>query len=337
MGVLNEHFYTRQKCGLFDVSHMGQVRFFGKDREKFVEFATVADVQGLAPRTGRLSLIPNENGGVVDDCMVHRFEDHVYIVINGACVAKDLAHFEKLRKQMGGDVHMKFETDVTLVAIQGPLAQKVMSQWVPNLEKMAYMSGTDTTIDGIPVHMTRCGYTGEDGFEISVSNKHAMQLAELLTTNTEVEPIGLGARDSLRLECGMCLYGHELSMTTSPVSANLMWLFSKRRLQQGGFLGYKKIKEVYDNKEVLAPTRRVGVISRGPCAREHTKVFADGKQVGELSSGGYSPCLGHNVAQAYLNLPYTKPGTKLTLDVRGKTVEAEVAKFPFVQTHYYKL
>lgn len=337
MGVLKEHHQTRKSVGLFDVSHMGQVRFHGKDREAFLEWVTPGDVKALATGQARLSMLTNPSGCVIDDCIYTRYEDHMFVVINAGCKDKDLAHFEQKLKEFKGDVTMEI-VDKSLIALQGPKAAAVLSQYVPELEKLPFMYGRlNQTVNGIPVQITRCGYTGEDGFEISAEHKDIEALTELFLTKPEVAMIGLGARDSLRLEAGMCLYGHELDENTNPVAARLMWCITKRRMTEGGFIGYDKIKEFRDKQAELVPRVRVGIVSQGPVARENTLVQLEGKEIGKVSSGSPSPTLGKNIAMAYLDRAVANKGQKVQLNVRNKLVEGEVVQLPFTQPNYYKL
>lgn len=337
MGVLKEHFHTRKAAGLFDVSHMGQVRFTGKDREAFLEWVTPGDIKALGVGQARLSMITNETGGVIDDCILTRYEDHMFVVINAGCKDKDLAHFQAKLQEFKGDVQMEV-IDKSLVALQGPLAMKVLGNYVPELEKLAFMSGRlNQSVKGISVQVTRCGYTGEDGFEISATHNEIEALSDILLSNSDVQLIGLGARDSLRLEAGMCLYGHELDETINPVAARLMWCITKRRMTEGGFIGFDKIKQFRDNQAALVPQVRVGIFSQGPVARENTPVQLDGKVIGKVTSGCPSPTVGKNVAMAYVDRALANKGQKVQLIVRNKVVEGEVTGLPFTQPNYYKL
>lgn len=337
MGVLKEHHHTRKAAGLFDVSHMGQVRFYGKDREAFLEWVTPADIKALAPKAARLTMLTNDNGGIIDDCIITRYEDHSFVVINAGCKDKDIAHFKEKLAEFKGDVQMEV-LDKSLVALQGPMAQEVLSAYVDGLNKLPFMSGMlDQNVKGIPVQVTRCGYTGEDGFEIAADNTKIEALADLLLSNTNVRMIGLGARDSLRMEAGMCLYGHELDETVNPVAARLTWCITKRRMTEGGFIGFDKIKEFKENAAELVPRLRVGIISTGPVARENTPIVFDGKVVGLTTSGCPSPSTGKNVAMGYVDREQSKNGTKLMFNIRNKVVEGTVVSTPFHPTRYFKL
>lgn len=335
-GVLKEHLETRRHCGLFDVSHMGQVRFYGADRERFMERVTVADLQAMKVGEAKLSLITNEQGGIKDDCIVSKYEDHVYLVINAGTMDKDVAHLNHQLKAFGGDVAMKIEYGYSLLAVQGPAAASIVGKFVDGVDKQNFMHGRPAKFDGENILVTRCGYTGEDGFEISVPHRLAIPLADKLCEWGAL-PAGLGARDSLRLEAGMCLYGHELNEDIDPISAQLMWLISKRRLAEGGFLGAAAIQAKAADRASV-PTRRVGIVSTGMVAREETPITVQGQSepIGKVTSGCPGPTAKQNVAQAYVKREFATAGTKVQLNIRGKTVEGTVAKMPFVPTSYYK-
>lgn len=333
-GILKEHIHTRTAAGLFDVSHMGQVRFTGKDREAFIEWVTPADVQALSIGASRLSSITTPEGGVMDDCIITRDDDYVHVVINAGCKDKDIAYFTKKLEEFGKNVKMEV-LDKSLIALQGPKAATVLSRYLDDLQKLPFMSRRDGVfIDNIPVRVTRCGYTGEDGFEISVSNDEAERLTELLLTYDDVAMIGLGARDSLRTEAGMCLYGHELDETMNPVAARLLWTITKRRMTEGGFVGHERIVKFKESKE-LVPRLRVGIVSKGPVAREKAPVVVEGKEIGVVTSGCPSPTLGMNVAMAYVDRALANKGTKVQLNVRNKLVDGEIVTLPFVPTRYH--
>jgi aminomethyltransferase len=336
MGVLKEHLHTRSKAGVFDVAHMGQVRFFGKDREAFLEWVTPADIKALPEAGARLTVLTNEAGGVIDDCIITRFADHAFVVINAGCKDKDLVHLNKKLAEFKGDVHMEV-VDRSLIALQGPKAMESLSAYVGGLEKLPFMTGLlGQSVKGMPVQITRCGYTGEDGFEIAAEHKDIESLTNLLLTNPDVQMIGLGARDSLRMEAGMCLYGHELDETINPVSARLMWTVTKRRIAEGGFIGYDKIKE-FKEKQELVPRLRVGIVSQGSVARENVSIVVDGKEVGRTTSGCPSPSTGKNVAMGYIDRAFSKNNQKVMLNVRNKMIEGTIVSTPFHPTSYYKL
>lgn len=299
LGVLKEHIHTRSPnaASLFDVSHMGQLIWKGKDAIKFIEKLVVGDIAGLKAGEAKLSLIMNEKGGIVDDTVITNSGDHIYMVVNGACKAKDIAHFKKyLAENSSHDVSLEHLEDQQLLALQGKGAKEILGSLAPtlDLQKMNFMTSTFATVAGIPnCRVTRCGYTGEDGFEISVHPNHATNLAEALLKQPGCQPCGLGARDSLRLEAGLCLYGNDLEENINPVEASLVWTIggpkSRRRIEQG-FLGAEHFLEK-DGKLKTFPTKRVGIAGMKAPARAHTEVFTvDGsKKIGEITSGGFGP------------------------------------------------
>ncbi|KAK7200468.1 aminomethyltransferase, mitochondrial [Novymonas esmeraldas] len=339
LGVLKEHFYTRQAAGIFDVSHMGQYEIRGADREKFMEHVAPVDLQRTAVGQGALTMLTNAQGGIKDDCIVTKLEDHLFLVLNAGCKQKDVAHLEEVLRDgamKGADVQL-VPLDRSLIALQGPQAAAILAEFMDGVADMDFMHCRQkVNIKGIEVQVSRCGYTGEDGFEIAAQDKDIVALVELLMSK-KAELIGLGARDSLRLEAGLNLYGHELSEETNPVAARFMWCISKRRMDEGGFLGYEPIKHFRDNATKGAvPRLRVGLVSTGPVAREHTVIEVDGKPVGEVTSGCPSPCLKKNIALAYVDRGLAKKGVKVDLVVRDRRVPAEVVTPPFVPAHYYR-
>lgn len=336
-GVMKEHLQTRSAAGLFDVSHMRQVSFFGEDALAFLEWVLPADIKVLATNQARLSMILNDKAGVIDDCIVRKDADCLSVVLNAGCADKDLVHIRAKLAEFGANKKVVLEeyTSQALLALQGPKAMAVLGQYVPDINKLPFMCGRPGTIAGLPVHITRCGYTGEDGFEISVSDANAEALTGTFLKSTDVQLIGLGARDSLRLEAGLNLYGHELNEDINPVAARIMWCITKRRLAEGGYIGHENVLKFRDN-QALVPQLRSGIVSAGPVARENTNVLINGKKVGYVTSGCPSPSLGKNVAIAYLDRDVSKKGTKVELEVRGKLIPGEVTPTPFVPTRYYK-
>lgn len=333
MGVLKEHMYTREAAGIFDVSHMGQYEIRGADRDKFTELVMPVDLQKLEVGAGALTMLPNEQGGLLDDCIVSKYGDHNFLVLNAGCKDKDVAHLEKVRADFKGEVDI-VHVDRSLIALQGPKAAEILANFVDGLPDLAFMHGReDVSIKGIKAHVTRCGYTGEDGFEIAAANADILKLVDLLMEK-DARLIGLGARDSLRLEGGMNLYGHELSEDINPVMARFMWAISKRRMEEGGFIGYEKIKHFKENPTAV-PRLRVGIVSAGPVARENTVIELDGKVVGKLTSGCPSPCLKKNISLGYLDRDLAKKGTKVELVVRDRRIAAEVVTLSFVPLKYY--
>ncbi|AIB11311.1 glycine cleavage system protein T [Azospirillum argentinense] len=332
LGILKEHQHTRAKAGLFDVSHMGQVRLTGEDPAAALESLVPGDIKGLARGRMRYTLFLNEQGGILDDLMVTNAGDHLFLVVNAARKDHDVAH---MRERLKGKAEVELLDDLALMALQGPEAAAVLGRFIPEAATMKFMSYLPATFNGIPVIVTRSGYTGEDGYEISCDKSDAETIARALLAEDEVEAIGLGARDSLRLEAGLCLYGHDIDETTTPVEAGLEWALSKRRREEGGFPGYAIIKDQLANG---APRRRVGLQPEGrQPAREHTDVCdADGQKIGEVTSGGFGPTASAPVAMGYVDRAHAAVGTPVELMVRGKPLAAKVAAMPFVPQRYYR-
>eukprot|EP00124_Ichthyophonus_hoferi_P002325 Ihof_evm6s153 gene=Ihof_evmTU6s153 len=309
MGIIDSHRYTRKNSSLFDVSHMLQLKFHGKDRVNFIEKLVVGSIAELASGTGSLSLITNEKGGIRDDTMINNAGDHLYVVCNAGCAEKDLTHFEEhaaAYRAQGGDVNIEVLTN-SLVALQGPKSAEVLRKLVDfDLSKFYFLNGVDATVGGVKgCRITRCGYTGEDGFEISIPQDRAVELTTILLGDPVVRPAGLGARDSLRLEAGLCLYGHDIDDDITPIEANLTWTIGKRRRTEGGFLGSDVILAQLAAKGGLR--RRVGLIVDGAPARDHAEILdAAGNSIGKITSGVPSPCLGANVAMGYVDKAFAK-------------------------------
>lgn len=332
LGILKEHLHTRAEAGLFDVSHMGQVTLSGDDAAAVLESLVPGDIKGLAPNRTRYTLLTGENGGILDDLMVTNAGDHLFLVVNAACTDADLAH---LRSHIGDRVEITHLADRALLALQGPKAAAVLARFVPEAATLKFMNYGTAEIRGVPVRLTRSGYTGEDGYEISVPADAAEAVARLLLAEPEVAPIGLGARDSLRLEAGLCLHGHDIDATTTPVEADLNWAIGKRRRAEGGFLGADVILR---QLEQGTTRKRVGIRPEGRApAREHTPVTDPlGTVIGEITSGGFGPSFGGPVAMGYVATEHAAPGTPVNLIVRGKALAAEVVPLPFVEQRYYR-
>jgi aminomethyltransferase len=327
----------RTKSAVFDVSHMGQLRITCPKRIQFLESIVVGAIGDLPATKGQLSLMTNENGGIIDDTVITNYEDHVYMVINAGCADKDLAWiFDRLagfNAKEGGDAcHVQVMTqDRSLLAVQGPEAEKHLQPICDiDLSKLSFMEGRETTLGGKPAYVTRCGYTGEDGFEVSVAYGFGTELAERLLGEGSAMA-GLGARDALRLEAGLCLYGNDIDEETTPVEAKLMWTIQKRRRQDGGFPGHEKIMAQFTGK--TATRGRVGLLCSGAPARKGAEVRAGGKTIGVVTSGSHSPILGRPVAMAYLPNNVKDLGPLETF-VRNKGYAAELSKMPFVPTKY---
>lgn len=331
-GILKEHLHTRARAGLFDVSHMGQVRLVGDDPAAALETLVPGDIRGLGQGRMRYTLFTNDQGGILDDLMVTNAGDHLFLVVNAACKEQDIAH---LTNALKGKVDVEPLPDAALMALQGPEAAAVLARFIPEAATMKFMSLLPATFKGIPVLITRSGYTGEDGYEISCASADAEAIARALLAEEEVEAIGLGARDSLRLEAGLCLYGHDITTTTTPVEAALEWTLPKRRRAEGGFPGAGIIlKQLAEG----ATRRRVGLRPDGrQPAREHTEIQdAAGTTIGEITSGGFGPTANGPVAMGYVDIAHAAPDTALTLNVRGKPLPARVAPTPFVPQRYYR-
>ncbi|XP_064117075.1 aminomethyltransferase, mitochondrial-like isoform X1 [Macrobrachium nipponense] len=337
VGIATSHNQVRNHCGMFDVSHMLQSRVHGRDRVKFVESLIVGDIEGLPDNSGTLSLFTNDQGGIIDDLICSKTDlGYLYVVSNAGCKEKDLAHMKQQLasfKAAGGDVELEIIEDHGLVAVQGPEAAKILQPLVEgDINQLYFMQTRELVVAGIPCRVTRCGYTGEDGVEISVPNEKAVELCETLFASG-VHLAGLGARDSLRLEAGLCLYGNDIDDTTTPIEAGLAWTIGKRRRQTADFPGAEIIlKQLKDKPK----RRRVGLTCTGPPPRSHCPVLdGDGNQVGEVTSGCPAPSLGKNVAMAYVPANLAKAGTNLTVQVRKKNIPAVVTKMPFVKCNYH--
>ena len=331
-GVLREHLHTRAAAGLFDVSHMGQAFLDGPDPAHALERVTPADLVGLKEGMQRYGLLLNAAGGIKDDFMTTRLagERALYLVVNAATKAGDFAY---IAERLKGEATLSPQPARALLALQGPLAGAVLERHAPGIDALAFMKVTRTTIAGIPAIVGRTGYTGEDGFEISLAAFNAERLARILLREPEVLPIGLGARDSLRLEAGLCLYGHDIDETTDPVEANLVWAIGKRRKLEKDFPAAEKIVD-----EIFHGTarKRVGIRPDGKApAREGTEIAdMSGRVVGRITSGGFGPSLNAPVAMGYVESAFAADGTALDLLVRGKALPARVAPMPFVPNRY---
>jgi aminomethyltransferase len=340
-GVLKSHSHTRTagKASLFDVSHMGQLRITGADRVRFLESIVVGDLDALSHGEAKLSLITNDKGGIIDDCVITKYEDHLYVVVNAGNQEIDLVHMNNVLASFKGDVKIERLTDRALVALQGPGAAEIMSSFAPSVDfkEFAFMNGVYTSLpsEGIDVILTRCGYTGEDGFEISVPSNQAEKFARKLLTDERVLEAGLGARDSLRLEAGLCLHGHDITPETTPIEAALAWTIGKRRREEGGFPGHAIIMDQLKNKTFTK--KRVGFFVEGAAAREGAQIFgADDQVVGEVTSGTFSPTLKKAIGMAYVDKSVSKIGTELYVKARNKQQQVTIAKMPFVPAGYYK-
>ena len=363
-GLMAEHHHTRKAAGLFDVSHMGQLRLVGPDAAAAFETLMPVDVIDLPVGKQRYGLLLNDEGGIIDDLMFfNRGNDEIFVVVNGACKAGDMAH---IQARIGARCQVIPMPEMALLALQGPQALTALVRLVPGVEKLVFMTGGDFKVDittasgtkNFDVFLTRSGYTGEDGFEISVHNDHADALARALLAQPEVKPIGLGARNSLRLEAGLCLYGNDIDTTTNPVEAKLLWALQKVRraggAREGGFPGATKIIAALAHSTgatglnrtqtgtppgaETAARKRVGLIAleRIP-VRDHTELHdSQGNKIGEVTSGLLGPSIDKCIAMAYVDMAWAALGTQVTAIVRGKPVPMVVSAMPFVPNRYFR-
>ena len=336
-GIVAEHNWTREMAGLFDVSHMGQLLVSGANAAAELETLLPGAIATLKPGRVRYSLLLDENGGILDDLMVTNVtedggEPTYYVVVNGATKWDDIGY---LREHLADEITLTHLDDQALLALQGPHAAAALERIMRGVpEGLVFMQSVEHQFGEWPLRITRSGYTGEDGFEVSVPAEYAEALADRLCAEIEVKPIGLGARDSLRLEAGLPLYGHDLSPETDPVSADLTFAITKKRREEGGFAGAERILKLLADG---APTRRVGLVLDGKLpAREGATVHLGDKQVGTVTSGGFSPTLGHPIAMAYVDNALAEDGTPLEIEVRGKRLPARVAPMPFVPHRYFR-
>ena len=331
-GIVKEHLSTREYAGFFDVSHMGQ--FFIKEKENLVdtlEKIIPADLKELKVNHSKYSFLLNNKGGVIDDIIITKKKDGFLIILNAACKEKDIKQISKYLKS-------SFETNLdeksSLVALQGPRSAEILEKIYPGVKELKFMQGNEFMTKGKFSYITRSGYTGEDGFEISILNSEVERLIEFFIEN-KVKPIGLGARDTLRLEAGLCLYGHDLNEEINPVEANLKWAISKRRRKEGGFNGFEIIK-----KDIEKGTEKIRVglkpLSR-IIAREGVKIFSEkDEEIGIITSGTFGPSVKLPVAMGYINSKFSEEGTKIKILIRDKLYEAKVCKLPFYKKSYVK-
>jgi aminomethyltransferase len=342
LGVLKEHLHTRAKVGLFDVSHMGQALLIAEDRRyetvaRALEALVPGDVLNLQPGRQRYSQLTNDTGGIIDDLMITRpigVEDVgvLGLIVNAARKEVDYQH---IAAHLPPGVRLEPKTDRALIALQGPMAKEVMARFSPEATGLTFMSARSTKLRSFDCRVSRSGYTGEDGFEISVAANDAVGLAQLLLAEDGVEPIGLGARDSLRLESGLCLYGHDIDETTSPVEANLAWSIQRRRREQGGFFGAARIQSELNSG---TSRLRVGIRPEGRApAREGTEILSStGDKIGVVTSGGFGPTVNGPIAMGYVLTRHAQKGTPVQLVVRGKPLAGHVVDLPFVPNRYLR-
>jgi len=337
LGVKKEHLHTREAAGLFDVSHMGQVRLRGANAAAALETLVPVDIIDLPVGKQRYAVFTNEDGGIMDDLMVANFGDWIYVVVNAACKEQDIAH---MRANLGDDVEVEVLEDRALIAIQGPKTAEALARIQPAVNDMVFMDSREIQIDGVDCLISRSGYTGEDGYEISIPTAEAERLVRLFLEQPEIEAIGLGARDSLRLESGLCLYGHDIDTTTTPVEGSLLWAISKVRRadgeRAGGFPGAEKIYAQIASKDYSR--KRVGLLGEGRAPiREGAELFnADGEKIGVVTSGSFGPTIGKPVALGYVATQYSPLDTEVFAEVRGKKLPMKVARAPFIEQRYYR-
>ncbi|XP_057666605.1 aminomethyltransferase, mitochondrial [Diorhabda carinulata] len=342
--MVNSHLFTRKNASLFDVSHMLQTEIRGNRCIDFLESICTADIQGTQINGSTLTIFTNENGGIIDDLIVTKItDDHLYLVSNAARKQHDqqlmLKALEKYKRtNLDTDIKIKFfdPKERSLLALQGPKAAEALQNLTEvDLSNLYFMNTTTATVTDVKdCRITRCGYTGEDGFEISIPASDSVNVAKVLLENNCVKLAGLGVRDSLRMEAGLCLYGNDITETTTPIQAALTWLVAKRRREMRNFPGAEIILEEIQK---TSPIKRIGLLSSsGPPARQGAIIFSvDGKELGKVTSGCPSPSLGKNIAMGYVSTDYSKIGTKVSLKIRDKLYEATVSKMPFVKANYY--
>ncbi|MFL2889744.1 MAG: glycine cleavage system aminomethyltransferase GcvT [Pelagibacteraceae bacterium] len=331
-GIVKEHISTRTFAGFFDVSHMGQ--FFlegGQTLEKNLEKIIPIDLNSLKLNQSKYSFLLNDNGGIIDDLIITRLEKGFCIILNAACKDNDI---KQISKYLNSEHKYFLNSNLSLIALQGPKSVEILEKFISGVSKLKFMNGGNFNFMGTKVYITRSGYTGEDGFEISISNEKVEVFTKILVDN-RVKPIGLGARDTLRLEAGLCLYGHDLNEEINPIEANLKWAIAKTRREKGGFNGWEKIKK---NIETGSSRLRVGILPEGKIiAREGTKIFSNEEiEIGKITSGSYGPSVNASVAMGYIDSKFSNIGTKIKLEVRGKKYDAIISQLPFYKKKYVK-
>lgn len=330
-GIMAEHKHCRQHASWFDVSHMGQLEIRGPDAARQLEALVPADLTGLSTGHCRYTFFTNEQGGILDDLIVTNAGDHLYLVVNASVREQDIAHL----KQHLGNAILTEMNEHALIAVQGPAAVQILSVLCPAAADLRFMQSCLVDIDSVPCRLSRLGYTGEDGYELSIPNEHAVSITRRILANEHCLPAGLGARDSLRLEAGLCLYGNDIDTSTTPVEASLAWAIPERRRHEGGFPGASLI-----NDQIMsgASRRLVGILPDGRVPARHGAPICDasGSPIGKVSSGGFGPTVGAPVVMGYVNSEHTAQGTELHLCVRGKLHSAQVTTLPFVPHQYQR-
>ena len=328
-GIIQEHKFTRKKSGIFDVSHMGQLFIFGKENlTKSLEKIFPLDLKKLSLDQSKYSFLMNDEAGIYDDLIITKIKDGYLVILNAACKDQD---FKIIKEKLDNNYEMNLNENLSLIAVQGPDAKNVLEKVIPNSNKLKFMNGQNFNFEDTNIFVTRSGYTGEDGFEISIDNNKAQRLVELLLENGS-KLIGLGARDTLRLEAGLCLYGNDIDLKTSPIEANLKWAIAKNRVETD-YPGSKIIKnQIKDGVKKL----RVGIKPQTRViARGETKIYNDqNKEIGKITSGTFGPSVECSIAMGYVENTYSSVNSKIFLEVRGKKVPANICNLPFYKKNY---
>ena len=331
-GIVEEHKITRTNAGLFDVSHMGQLLIEGNENlSDELEKIIPVDLKKIKLNQSKYSFLTNEKGGIYDDLIITKVDNGFSIILNAACKDND---FKIIKNSIGNKFKLTLYKNLSLIALQGPKSSEILEKIINEVSSLKFMNGNKFSYNEKEIYITRSGYTGEDGFEISIPNELVEDFVKKVFSKG-AKPIGLGARDTLRLEAGLCLYGHDINETTSPIEANLKWAISKRRREEGGFVGYSKIKS--DMNGSLSRLR-VGVKPEGKIiAREGVKIFSeDNKKIGSITSGTFGPSVNGPIAMGYVKLNFSKLGTKVLLEVRGKKHNAKISELPFYKKNYVR-
>jgi len=330
-GILNEHKYTRSNCGVFDVSHMGQLFIYGEDDlTKDLEKIFPIDLKNLKKNQSKYSFLMNDNGGIYDDLIITKINKGYLIILNAACKNND---FKIIKEKLNDKYQLELKDNLSLIALQGPGAKNVLGKFIPEINNLKFMHGKEFNYNDLNLYITRSGYTGEDGFEISIPNKIAENFTKILLDNGS-KLIGLGARDTLRLEAGLCLYGNDINIETTPIEANLKWAISKKRIDDQ-YPGSEIIK-----KQIQSGVKklRVGIKPESKViARASTKIFnEENKEIGKVTSGTFGPSVDHPISMGYVDSNYSSLDTKIFLEIREKKLSANICKLPFYQKNYVK-
>ena len=330
-GILNEHKFTRSNCGVFDVSHMGQLFIYGgNDLTEDLEKIFPIDLQNIRTNQSKYSFLMNDNGGIYDDLIITKIKEGYLIILNAACKNND---FKIIKEKLKDKYQLDLKENLSLIALQGPGAKKVIDKLIPEINALRFMHGGEFKFKDVDIYITRSGYTGEDGFEISIPNEIAESFTKILLDSGS-KLIGLGARDTLRMEAGLCLYGNDIDTETTPIEANLKWAISKKRINDE-YPGSDIIK-----KQIESGVRklRVGIKPETKIiARANTKIFnEENKEIGKVTSGSFGPSVDHPISMGYVDNNYSSINTKIFLEIRGKKVSANICKLPFYQKNYVK-